>query len=215
MTSAKEEILARIRNAQKLSDAPARVEHAHEYRTESPLDRDAVRDMLVDCLVDYKADVVQCSTDELPGKIVEVLHDRSCNDVRYAPGLDASLFDGFSGTATADDSTVNPRTLSDADAVVTSSVVSSAETGTIVLQSDVLEDGPGVCGRRSLSLVPDRHLCIVNMDTVVYGVPEMFGRIDPEKPATLISGPSATSDIELVRVEGVHGPRDLIVFVVD
>lgn len=215
MTSAKEEILSRIRDAQKLADAPASVEHAHEYRTESPLDRDELRDMLVDRLVDYKADVIQCSAEALPDKLVEVLHDRECADVRYAPGLEKSLFASFSGTATADESSVDPRTLGDADAVVTSSVVSSAQTGTIVLQSDVLEDGAGVCGRRSLSLVPDRHLCIVSMDTVVYGVPEMFRKIDPSKPATLISGPSATSDIELVRVEGVHGPRDLIVFVVD
>ena len=215
MTSAKEEILSRIRDAQKLADAPASVEHSHEYRTESSLGRDELREILVDRLVDYKADVIQCSADELPGKIVEVLHDRECDDVRYAPGLEQSLFDGFSGTAAPDESSVDPRTLGDADAVVTSSVVSAAQTGTIVLQSDVLEDGPAVCGRRSLSLVPDRHLCIVPMDTVVYGVPEMFGKIDPYKPATLISGPSATSDIELVRVEGVHGPRDLIVFVVD
>lgn len=215
MTSAKQEILTRIRNAQKLADAPASVEHAHDYRTESPLDRDGLREMLVDRLVDYKADVVQCSSAELPAKIAELLADRECNEIRYAPGLDESLFADYSGTASPDDSSVDPRTLNDVDAVVTSSVVSSAQTGTIVLQSDVLEDGPGVCGRRSLSLVPDRHLCIVNMDTVVYGVPEMFKEIDPYKPATLISGPSATSDIELVRVEGVHGPRDLIVFVVD
>lgn len=214
MTSAKEEILTRIRNAQKLADAPASVEHAHGYRTKSPLDRDALREMLIDRLDDYKADVIRTDRDGLAQAMADVLHDRECSDVRYAPGLDASLFSAFSGTASPDDSSTDPRELGDVDAVVTSSVVSAAQTGTIVLQSDVLEDGPGVCGRRSLSLVPDRHVCIVDMDTVVYGVPEMFGQIDPYKPATLISGPSATSDIELVRVEGVHGPRDLIVIVV-
>lgn len=214
MTSAKEDILNRIRDAHKLADSPASVEHAHEYRTESPLDRDGLREMLVDRLVDYKADVVQTDRDGLPQAIADILRDRQCRDVRFAPGLEESLFAGFDGTARADDPATDPRELNDVDAVVTGSVVSAAQTGTIVLQSDMAQRG-GVCGRRSLSLVPDRHVCIVDMDSVVYGVPEMFDVINPEQPATLISGPSATSDIELVRVEGVHGPRDLIVIIVD
>ena len=214
MTSAKEDILSRIRNAQKLASAPASVEHAHDYRTESPVDRDGLREMLVDRLVDYKADVVQTDQAGLPQAIADVLRDRECHEVRYAPGLDETLFAGFGGSARADDPATDARELNDVDAVVTGSVVSAAQTGTIVLQSDMAQRG-GVCGRRSLSLVPDRHVCIVDMDSVVYGVPEMFDVINPEQPATLISGPSATSDIELVRVEGVHGPRDLIVIVVD
>ena len=214
MTSAKEDILSRIRSAQQLASAPASVEHAHDYRTESPVDRNGLREMLVDRLVDYKADVVQTDRAGLPQAIADVLRDRECHEVRYAPGLDETLFGSFGGSARADDPATDARELNDVDAVVTGSVVSAAQTGTIVLQSDMAQHG-GVCGRRSLSLIPDRHVCIVDMDSVVYGVPEMFDVINPEQPATLISGPSATSDIELVRVEGVHGPRDLIVIIVD
>ncbi len=212
MATAKEEILGRIRNAHQLADSPASVEQVRNYRTESPLNRDELREMLVDRLVDYKAEVSTVSAAELPGKIAEILNDSNAKEVRYAQGLDAELFASFGGNAQPDDVAVDPRDLNDVDAVVTSSVVSSAQTGTICLQS---EDGAGKCGRRALSLVPDRHLCIVPMDSVVYGVPEMFAKLNPELPTTLISGPSATSDIELVRVEGVHGPRDLIVLIVD
>jgi len=105
-------------------------------------------------------------------------------------GLSATELDGF-------------------DAAVTAAAVGIAETGTIVLTH-----GRGE-GRRALSLVPDLHVCVVRADQIVADVPDAFPLLDPVRPQTWISGPSATSDIELNRVEGVHGPRTLHVLLVN
>ncbi|ACP32637.1 LutC/YkgG family protein [Corynebacterium aurimucosum] len=208
MTTAKEEILNRISAAQKQAGLPDHVDIPREYQKEGTLNEEELRDMLVDRLEDYKADVHVTDESGLNSTLVGILKERGCSNVVYAPGMDAGLLDGFEGTITPDDNAKDPRELDAVDAVVTESHVTSAQTGTIVLESNE------TCGRRALTLVPDRHVCIVRKDQIVYGVPEMVSRMNPERPATWISGPSATSDIELSRVEGVHGPRDLIVVIV-
>ena len=208
MTTAKEEILNRIAAAQKQAGLPDHIDIPREYQKEGTLNEDELREMLVGRLEDYKADVHVTDEAGLNSTLVDILKERGCSNVVYAPGMDAGLLDGFEGTITPDDNAKDPRELDAVDAVVTESHVTSAQTGTIVLESNE------TCGRRALTLVPDRHVCIVRKDQIVYGVPEMVSRINPERPATWISGPSATSDIELSRVEGVHGPRDLIVVIV-
>lgn len=204
--SAKQDILNRIRSAQKQAGLADHVDVPREYQRKGTLNDDELREMLVDRLEDYKAEVHVTEESDLKKTLDTIVNDRNCKDIRYAPGMNADLFDGL--PARPDDEDADPRELDDADAVVTESFVSSAQTGTIVLQSD------SRCGRRALTLVPDRHICIVRRDEVVSGIPEVISRMDPDKPATWISGPSATSDIELSRVEGVHGPRDLIVIIV-
>ncbi|MFI8836376.1 lactate utilization protein C [Streptomyces afghaniensis] len=124
------------------------------------------------------------------------------------PGLPADLIPQGPWSRLEDSPPLTPGQLDAADAVLTTASTAIAVTGTVIL-----DHGPGQ-GRRALTLLPDQHICLVREDQIVFDVPEALSRVDPYRPLTLVSGPSATSDIELDRVEGVHGPRTLDIIVI-
>lgn len=190
--SARDEVLRRVRAA--LADRPAPAPVVREYR--GPLGAGDV-ELFAERVSDYRATVHRDAAD-LTGLLA---------------GIDVVVPDGFPdtllpATATVLREPVDVATLDGGAAVLTTCAVAIAETGTIVLDA-----GPGM-GRRALTLVPDHHVVVVRADQVVAGVPDAIARLDPSRPLTWISGPSATSDIELDRVEGVHGPRRLDVVLV-
>jgi L-lactate dehydrogenase complex protein LldG len=197
---AREEVLARIRRA--LGPDPAVPDVPRDYRTRGEADRPALLDLLTDRLVDYRATVRPAGPDDLPSVLAAALAERGAGRVVVPPGLPWEV------PGAVVDSGLGPAELDRLDGVVTACAVAIAETGTIVLDA-----GPDQ-GRRAITLVPDYHLCVVRADQVVQTVPEAIARLDPGRPLTWISGPSATSDIELHRVEGVHGPRTLEVVLV-
>lgn len=208
--SAKEEILSRITSA--LRDAPTPEPVPREYRTVSDMPEAELIELLVDRLEDYKAHVDVVESADLSATIAERLKDASSFVVPH--GIDGTwLADAVpAGDARrridGPGAVLSVAELDGTDAVLTSSAVSIAESGTIVL------DGSGDQGRRAISLVPDHHVCVVPVSSIVRLLPEAMQRMDITRPLTWISGPSATSDIELERVEGVHGPRQLDVVIV-
>ncbi|UTT46790.1 MULTISPECIES: LUD domain-containing protein [Rhodococcus] len=205
--SSRDAILGRIRSAQTLAP-PTPVEVPRDYRLGRTLPDAERRELLVDRLVDYKAHVHESTPEDLPVVLAKILTDRGVRRVGVPEGLDRSWLAEFGGEVVVDSTDRPAADLGDLDGVVTGSAVTCAETGTIFL------DGSPDQGRRALTLVPDLHVCVVAMSDVEVGVPEALARLVPERPITMISGPSATSDIELERVEGVHGPRTLEVVMI-
>lgn len=206
MTDARETVLGRIKDALSLAPAPD-VAVPRAYRTGRTLPDDERLALFTDRLVDYKATVHTCTADRTGELVAEVLRERGARRIGVPAGLDARWLEAFDGEVQQDSADIPAPGLDALDGVVTASAVGCAETGTIFL------DGSPDQGRRALSLVPDLHVCVVDLSTVETGVPEAVARLVPQRPTTLISGPSATSDIELERVEGVHGPRTLAVVI--
>lgn len=197
--TARDDILAAIRSA--VSDAPEAPDVPRGYRGAPALGGEELLARFVERVEDYRATVTRCAEADAPDRLGALLDGAGRVVVP----------DGFPwpvpGGELDDDKSA--AELDEVDAVVTTASVGIAETGTVVLSH-----GPGQ-GRRALSLVPDLHVCVLHVDQVVAGVNEAVAVLDPLRPQTWISGPSATSDIELSRVEGVHGPRTLHVLLVE
>lgn len=195
--TAREEILGNVRRALAAADrSPVTVPRS--YRDPAEAD-DRMLDLFVERVADYRAVVVRCSADQVEARITEAL----------PAGARVVVPEGLTWRVpeAVEDTGLTSQDLDGLDAVVTGATVGVATTGTIVLSH-----GPGE-GRRALTLVPDLHVCVVRADQVVADVPDAVALLDPNRPTTWVSGPSATSDIELQRVEGVHGPRTLHVIV--
>jgi L-lactate dehydrogenase complex protein LldG len=198
MSTARSDMLSRIRAANAAAGArPATVPRTYSSEGDSVGQLDLFRERLRD----YGALVLDCEAEGIAARVAEALGDET--PVLAAPGFP----DAWCPEATVD-ADFTPATLDTFAAVVTSCAAACAETGTLVL-----DGGPGQ-GRRALSLIPDHHVCVVTAEQIFRSVPELIGALDPSRPLTFISGPSATSDIELIRVEGVHGPRRLAVVLV-
>lgn len=203
MSTAREVVLDRIRAANAAAGHPDPVPVPRGYHRSGPLAAGSqeLLELLIDRLVDYKATVVESPADRVPAAIRGALAEAGVTGrVVVPPGL----AEGWCPNGVADTG-FTALELDGFAAVVTASAATCAQTGTIVL------DGSPDQGRRAITLVPDVHVCVVRADQVVETVPELIARLEPTRPTTFISGPSATSDIELERVEGVHGPRTLIV----
>jgi L-lactate dehydrogenase complex protein LldG len=209
MTTARDEILGRIRHA--LDGAPEGTgDIAREYLDVHVDDGDDIVRLLADNLTDYRAHVHRAADDSaVAGIVARLLNEHSGPRVVVPEGLTESWIPA-TAEPVRDDPPLDGRALDGADAVLTGCALAIAETGTIVLDS-----GPGQ-GRRALTLAPDHHVCVVHTRSrLVASVPRALARLDPARPLTWIAGPSATSDIELDRVEGVHGPRRLDVILLD
>jgi L-lactate dehydrogenase complex protein LldG len=224
----RDEVLARIRTALgRHAGTPPRPGHeapvtpqddpdaaraAPAYRTQGTLGGAQLLDLLAERLVDYHASVRRATPASLAATVAAALAERGARRVVVPPGLEAILPPEAlpPGIEAVTDDGLSAAELDAVDGVITGITVAIAQTGTVIL------DGTAGQGRRAITLVPDYHLCIAAAEQVVELVPEAVDRLASVagRPLTWISGPSATSDIELARVVGVHGPRNLEVILI-
>ena len=217
MATAKETILWRVRRATRdvpEDERPGDVPVERGYRDRDESEREEIVGRFAERVAEYKATVRRVREDELPGVIEETLRDRGVERLVVPPLLpEGWIPDGIETLSDATRLRLTDEELDASGGTLTGCALGIAQTGTIVLDA-----GPAQ-GRRALTLLPDYHLCVVREEQIVGLVPEAFARLEATvknegRAITFISGPSATSDIELNRVEGVHGPRTLEVLIV-
>jgi L-lactate dehydrogenase complex protein LldG len=208
VSAAREEMLGRVRSALAGSSGPP-VDVPRDYRRRDEAAHDAVVDRFAKRVAEYRATVFRAGPGELASTLAGACRDRGAR--RLAVPTDLPDDWRPDGVELVTDEGRSARELDGVDGALTGCAIAIAETGTVVL------DGGAAQGRRALTLVPDYHLCVVSSDRIVGLVPEaveaLEGAARAGRPVTFVSGPSATSDIELDRVEGVHGPRTLHVVI--
>jgi len=208
-TAAREAILASIRAALPGEPQDPALAHARIPRSfdrHGQLDRAACLELFIDRLVDYDTEILQVESEsELAAAIASALQHANEDRIVIAPEFPAAWLPAGLDIATGND--LSTAAIDRAQAVITTCEAAIASTGTIILVHE------GAQGRRALTLLPDHHICIVRRDQVLERVPEALEAIAAKgaQPITTIAGPSATSDIEMTRIRGVHGPRRLTV----
>jgi L-lactate dehydrogenase complex protein LldG len=211
--SSREEILRRVRSATGAASTAEAAEAgwsaiAREYKRTGARERELVLELLEDRLRDYDATVVRCEHADVARSVAGMLSERGKRRIVVPAGFATELLpQGFEFVV---DNGLAAAELDGFDGVLTGSTVAIAETGTVVLQSVAGQ------GRRAVTLVPDYHLCLVRVEDVVETVPEAMERLRKTSgvATTFVSGPSATADIEMTRIKGVHGPRFLDVILI-
>ena len=203
MTDSRTLLLRRVTAA--VSHLPPAPQPARDYRREGDLDAEQRTALFCARVDEYRAAVRRIGADDVAEAVAETCSGLGARSLGIPPGLPSEWRPA--GVDLVEDHGLGPRELDRLDGALTGCTVAVAETGTIVLAAGPAE------GRRALTLVPDLHICVVVEAQIAELLPEALSRVDRRRPITFVSGPSATSDIELSRVEGVHGPRTLQVLV--
>ena len=218
MSSAKHDILNKIHRGLTdvpKSEKPEDVTVNRNYRMHGGLSRDEVVKMFAERAGEYKATVHRVGEEQIKKEIAISCRKEKVQNLVIPDGFPENLIpDTITPMFDSLQAPLSHHELDQADGVITMCAFAIAQTGSIILDA-----GQGQ-GRRVLTLLPDYHLCIVRPEQIVELVPEGFSSVESSvqkenRPITIISGPSATSDIELIRVEGVHGPRRLGIIIID